>query len=107
MTSLLTAYLPMQFHLRGHSSGTEGLPDARSLQPSPTYTGRCFKFRASRLRFTGSPIEISEFQLLDTAGNRIPGATTSLTAGMVMRALGLHAARRCDFWHSLLFTLQV
>jgi hypothetical protein len=62
-----------------------------SLPPRPqTYAGQCFKFRATRMRFYGSAIQLSEFQLLDSAGNRITGATASLAAGTLA---GLITAR--------------
>jgi hypothetical protein len=53
----------------------------RSPCTGAAFSGKCFKFRVLKLRTVGSAVQISEFQLLDSADNRIPGAGTALSAG--------------------------
>jgi hypothetical protein len=57
------------------------LPTFSVVPPPPTYAGKCFKFRPTKLRAPGLPIQLAEFQVWDRAGNRISGATASLAAG--------------------------
>lgn len=51
--------------------------------PAASFVGKCFKFRATKLRTAGAEIQLAEFQLLNSAGNRISGATASLAAGTI------------------------